>query len=269
MRSTDDELERVDELMSLAYGTTTRRREIELYLTVQPDGWYVIEESGRIVAAAGAIAYGTFCWLGLVATHPDARGRGLATTISQHLVDWSRARGCTTVALDASDPGRPVYERLGFQSIGSTVELRTDPARHASDPGVRPLAAGELDELLALDRVGFGEDRSRVLRAVIDDRQNACLVVRDGAGALAGYLVSRGDIAGPGYAEDGATAAQLVRALDRGVSHRLLVPAESEYLDLLLALGTEQRRLTHMRLGEQTLPGDRARLITQMTYAAG
>src|ERR1700712_208687 len=114
MRATDAELDRVDELLTIAYGTASRRLEIELYLAAQPDGWFVIEEDGELVAVGGGLAYGPFCWIGLVGTHPRARGRGLATTISRHLVEWSRAKGCATVALDASDVGRPVYERIGF-----------------------------------------------------------------------------------------------------------------------------------------------------------
>jgi GNAT superfamily N-acetyltransferase len=269
MQRTDDELDLVDELMTIAYGSASRRRELELYLELQPDGWFVFEESGRILAAAGAIAYGTFCWLGLVATHPDARGRGLATRISAHVVAWSRSRSCSTVALDASDLGRPIYERLGFRALGSTVEMLTDPGLPGDRDGVTLLAPDDIDELLELDRAVFGGDRSRLLRAVTDDDRNACLVARTSDDALAGYLVSGATSAGPGCALDAGTARRLVRALDGGRAHRLLVPFESAYLDDVLALGTEQRRLTHMRLGNLALPGDRGRLITQMTYATG
>ena len=143
MQRTDAELGRVDELLMLAYEAPSRRRELELYLSVQPDGWFVIEEGGEIVAAAGAIAYGGFCWIGLVATHPAAQGRGLATRLSRHLLEWATSRGIGTVALDASDVGRPVYERLGFRALGPTVELVRDAGRrpHART-GRRPARPG-------------------------------------------------------------------------------------------------------------------------------
>jgi hypothetical protein len=50
----------------------------------------------------------------------------------------------------------------------------------------------------------------------------------------------------------------------------VLVPDESAFLTTLLALGfVEQRRLVHMRLGELELPGERSRLIAQLSYATG
>jgi GNAT superfamily N-acetyltransferase len=159
MRDSDDELVRVDELLTLAYDTPSRLRELELLQSVQPDGWYVIEDDGAPLAVAGCLVYGAFCWLGLVATHPDARGRGLASQVSSHLVEWAMARGCRTVALDASTLGRPVYERLGFRAAGATAEL-VRPAGTTPDPGTRAEQAtpAAFDEIARFDRKVFGGD---------------------------------------------------------------------------------------------------------------
>src|SRR6266702_2168200 len=125
------DLDRVDQLMMVAYQAPSRRDELALYLETQPDGWFVLADGEDIVAGGGAIAYGAFCWLGLIATDPARHRQGLATTLSVHLIEWARQRGCTTIALDASDAGRPVYERLGFQAVGVTRELMM-PALAAS-----------------------------------------------------------------------------------------------------------------------------------------
>jgi GNAT superfamily N-acetyltransferase len=265
MRASAAELDRVDELLTVAYGTVSRRRALELYLSVQPDGWFVIEQGAALVAVAGCVAYGPFCWLGLVGTHPAARGRGLATRISQHLVEWSRARGCSTIALDASDLGRPVYERLGFETVGFTVEL-------AGSPGDGPQATREDDvdvgELVALDTAVFGADRGALLRGFAREGRQEAAVLRDGAGDVTGYLFASERLIGPGLAPDAEGAARLVRALPG--ERRLQVPAESAHLETLLQLGlVEQRRLAHMRLGDLTLPGQRDRLLGQLSFATG
>jgi GNAT superfamily N-acetyltransferase len=129
MLGTAAELDRADRLLMTAYSGPSRRRELSRYLAVQPDGWFVIADGDHVTAIAGAIAYGSFCWLGLVATDPARSRQGLATTLSAHLAQWARERGCATVALDASDAGRPVYERLGFRALGHTVELALPSAR--------------------------------------------------------------------------------------------------------------------------------------------
>ena len=265
MRSSAAELDRVDALLTVAYASPSRRQALELYLSVQPDGWFVIEQEGEIVAVAGCVSYGSFCWLGLVATHPAVRGRGLATRISQHMVEWSRAHGCATIALDASDLGRPVYERLGFETVGYTVEL-------AGPPGDGPLATREDDvdvgELAALDAAVFGADRGDLLRGFARGGRQGAAVLRDRAGDVTGFLFAGDRLLGPGLAPDAEGAARLVRALPG--ARRLQVPAESAYLETLREIGlVEQRRLAHMRLGDLTLPGRRDLLLAQLSFATG
>ena len=59
------------------------------------------------------------CGIYLVATRPEARGRGLATALMTHALVEARARGCTTTSLQATMRGRPLYERLGYRDIGA------------------------------------------------------------------------------------------------------------------------------------------------------
>src|SRR5260370_42528515 len=134
MRRTDSELSQVDQLLMLAFGSASRRTELDLYTTVQPDGWFVIEEDDRIVAVGGCLVYGSFSWIGLVGTRPAVRGRGHATRLSEHLVKWSYARGCRTVPLDTSRLARPIYERLGFPPVGSTVPPAPRPRPEPRNP---------------------------------------------------------------------------------------------------------------------------------------
>jgi GNAT superfamily N-acetyltransferase len=268
LRDTAAELDRADELLTIAYGTTSRRRLLELYLAAQPDGWFVIEREGELVAIAGCLSYGTFCWLGLVGTHPATRGQGLATRISEHMVEWSRARGCATIALDASDLGQPVYERLGFQTVGFTAELSGAPVDGPQAPREDDV---DVDELLALDAAAFGADRSALLRRFAHGHRDGAAVLRDGAGRATGYLFAGERLIGPGLAPDADGAAQLVRALlALPGERRLQVPAESAFHETLLGLGmVEQRRLAHMRLGDLTLPGRRDLLVAQLSFATG
>jgi GNAT superfamily N-acetyltransferase len=264
MRASDEELDRVDALLTLAYGTASRRSEVSLYLELQPDGWFVIEDAGKIVAVAGCLAWGPFSWLGLVATHPDVRGRGLAKRISQHCVDWSLARGCDTVALDASDVGRPVYDRLGFEQL-------PDGAPPPPGAPAEPFSTRDLDEILALDATIFGGDRSRLLRSIARTDADHWFVTRDEQGEISGSLVSRERATGPGFARDGGSAARLLWSSRRSPGgQRVFVPSESEHLDALLAAGfVELRRLAHMRLGDLTLPGRRRQLLAQLSFATG
>jgi GNAT superfamily N-acetyltransferase len=274
MRGTDSELAQVDQLLMLAFGSASRRTELELYTKVQPDGWFVIEEDDRMVAVGGCIVYGSFSWIGLVGTHPAARGRGLATRISEYLVKWSYAKGCRTVALDASKLGRPIYERLGFRPVGSTVELaptQMEQPRQSEVPVSSPEPTVK-DEVLEVDAEIFGGDRSGLLEMLMRGDNGSRLVTHHTAGRLSGFLFVQERLIGPGA----AGSPDVVRALihdamvDASPERRLLLPSGSAYLDVLLSLGfVEQKRLTHMRHGDQGIDGPRHRLIAQMSFAAG
>ena len=68
------------------------------------------------VAMAYDIAGDTAVWF--VATLPHAQRRGLAAAILRRLLLDARERGQQTASLQASQAGRPLYERLGFASVG-------------------------------------------------------------------------------------------------------------------------------------------------------
>lgn len=48
-------------------------------------------------------------------TEPSYRGKGVASEIVKAAVEWSRVKGYPYVMLHASEMGRSVYERLGFE----------------------------------------------------------------------------------------------------------------------------------------------------------
>lgn len=274
LRTTDSEMTEVDQLLMLAFGSGSRRGELELYTAVQPGGFFVIEEDDRIIAVAGCLVYGSFSWLGLVGTHPAARGQGHASRLSEHLVKWSYAKGCRTVALDASKLGRPIYERLGFRPVGSTVQLVPSRMQEPRNPEVSigPLALAEKDQLLELDAGIFGGDRSGLLELLLRGDDKSRLVTRHNAGRLGGFLFVRDRQIGPGAAASPDVARALVQdaLVDASPERTLLLPSESAYLNVLLSLGfVEQQRLTHMRHGDPRIDGSRHRLLAQTSYAAG
>jgi GNAT superfamily N-acetyltransferase len=53
-----------------------------------------------------------------VATLPEARGRGLAAGLMGVALEEARERGCDVSTLQASPMGEPVYERMGYETLG-------------------------------------------------------------------------------------------------------------------------------------------------------
>jgi GNAT superfamily N-acetyltransferase len=92
-------------------------------------GWFAIDGDGAVIAGAGVhikpqlprISYDHACVEDTpvplavnVYTEPEWRGKGVARTLMQVLMEWASAQGTDRVVLHASDAGRPLYESLGF-----------------------------------------------------------------------------------------------------------------------------------------------------------
>lgn len=54
---------------------------------------------------------------------PEYRRRGIAARMLDMLVADARARGICCIGLEATDAGRPLYEKYGFIPAGSEMEL--------------------------------------------------------------------------------------------------------------------------------------------------
>ncbi|NJM41438.1 MAG: GNAT family N-acetyltransferase [Anaerolineae bacterium] len=76
--------------------------------------------------------------IGNVATHPDHRGRGIGSAVTEACLQLAQRRGAKHVALQVvadNVPAWRMYRTLGFQPVGEVVHYRRAPVRAA------PLAA--------------------------------------------------------------------------------------------------------------------------------
>jgi ribosomal protein S18 acetylase RimI-like enzyme len=77
---------------------------------------------GEPRACAAGLLHEDTCYVGLVATDPAARRRGLAGECTAAVLRAARAAGATTTTLDATTLGEPVYERMGYRTVGRTAQ---------------------------------------------------------------------------------------------------------------------------------------------------
>ena len=76
------------------------------------------DDDGRPVSVAGAWPIGRDAAIGWVATVPWARRRGLGGAVTARAVEHAFDNGAEFAVLQASPSGRPVYERIGFKTVG-------------------------------------------------------------------------------------------------------------------------------------------------------
>ena len=94
---------------------------------------WVAEEDGQIVATAAILfmefppAYsnpsGVRGYITNMYTSPDYRGKGIATSLLEKLMDEARERNIYMIFLGASKMGKPVYRKFGFEESGKWMDL--------------------------------------------------------------------------------------------------------------------------------------------------
>jgi GNAT superfamily N-acetyltransferase len=97
--------------------------------------WLALDNSGRVAGGGGVL----LCpWpanpkdpcteravILNVYTEPEFRKRGIARQIMLTILAWVKEQGLRSVNLHASDEGRPLYEKLGFEATNE-MRLRFD-----------------------------------------------------------------------------------------------------------------------------------------------
>jgi len=165
---------------------------------------FVAEADGAIVATGVGSANGAVGWIGTIFVAPDRRGGGLGRAMTQAAIDVLDAAGCRALALVATQAGRLLYERMGFE-VTDRYRILEIEGRAAARPGsadgatatsaggrggglaVRPFHEGDLDGMAALDLAATGEDRRYLLERFATP-ESAKVVVEPDA-AIGGFVV--------------------------------------------------------------------------------
>jgi ribosomal protein S18 acetylase RimI-like enzyme len=151
--------------LAKAEGWICDRWEFDFLLNAFPQGCLVARRWGIAVAFVTAIRYGTSGWIGNLVVREEFRGQGLGRTLMEEAIAVLDEAGTETIWLTASLAGKPLYESLGFTAVDVINRWvgRGIGGDEASD--------GETvsrDEILAVDRAGWGDLRETIIDQVAE-----------------------------------------------------------------------------------------------------
>lgn len=174
----------------------------------------LMERGGRLAGTGMRWRWGAeHATVGLVIVHGAHRGQGLGKRLIQQLL---APLGQRSVLLHATAAGLPLYEKLGFRTVGRTGqhqgELLACPAvKPPTGMQLGPAAPHDLDALVALDARGAGMPRREAVAQLLQLGQAVVLRQDD---RPVGFAVcrpfGRGLVVGPVAAEDRAAAQALI-----------------------------------------------------------
>lgn len=124
-----------------------------------------ISENGKVIAVGTNIQHQDSAWLAHIIVHPGHRNRGLGGEMAFALYRHLDNKRFSTIYLDATDMGFPVYKKLGFEVETEYIHLEgKNTDQYLLEPdSVIPFRADLKEEILALDRLISAEDRIDVL----------------------------------------------------------------------------------------------------------
>jgi GNAT superfamily N-acetyltransferase len=165
------------------------------FLALEPDGCFVAELGGVPAGTLTTCIFGPVAWIAMVLVDEPLRGRGLAKALLAHALAFLDGRGVRTVRLDATDLGRPLYEKLGFvveYQLARYQGVLPDRGTAPRPPGVcpQPLVARHLEGIVRLDRAVTGSDRGKLLLRLLVETPSAAKAVQDG-GEVTGFVLGR------------------------------------------------------------------------------
>jgi GNAT superfamily N-acetyltransferase len=240
--------------LSSAAGWNQTFEDWQMLLELSPQGCFAIESDGHLAATTTLVTYQKrLGWIGMVLTKAEYRGRGLARRLLTTALDLADSAGIETIKLDATEQGRPIYERFGFRTEQPVERWSRSAIARALSSKV-PIATEfhkVLQYLHEVDTQAFGADRSRVLemlarKSTIYSAQNGFVLSR--LGRTTDYL-------GPCVASDPSAAHLIINdAIDASPDRAWswdLMPANKDAIAIASEFGfTRQRCLTRMVRGK-------------------
>ncbi|GGR81677.1 acetyltransferase [Streptomyces aureoverticillatus] len=240
-----------------------------------PDGPGLI--AACVVTQYGPLENPGLSAIGMVLVAERHARKGIGRHLMRYVTD---SAGTTPLTLHATPNGRPLYEQLGFKTVGRAEmvsgRFRTEDAADDT-PGIitRAATAEDLPTLIRLDTEVFGLDRTHVLTRLPAFTDQ--LRVAEANGEIIGYAGAWPNmdthVVGPLIARDTETAKALIASLGARTDRPLRTDIDVRHEALLT--WAKERGLEPvafnavMTYGIQELPGDWTRRFAPLTVAAG
>jgi predicted N-acetyltransferase YhbS len=266
-----------DRIIRSAFRTDDNRlAELERYLTFQTNGFFGAECDGKLTGTVGAVDFGAFAYLGMMAVDPSMQRRGIARALMQYILAWLDTRRCPSILLDASQYGQPLYADLGFVVEGQSSTFQNDAPPHFADlpQGVTVLNERDIPALAAFDAPIYGAARASVLQAFAAAFPSRAFVARDTRERITGFVFAQANRIGPWVAQDDDPAEKLLRAaltVRYDSTIRVIVPSPNVNAGELLARYGFQfsRTQAHMYRGAVYPARQRERIYGQVSFSIG
>ena len=118
--ATEEDLDAIDEIEQHSFKSPWTRETFAGELKREWARIDVVREGARVIGFCNYWLVTTELHILAIATHPDFRGKGIATRLLDHVLGVARATGCSLATLEVRRGNKPaiaLYEHAGFKTV--------------------------------------------------------------------------------------------------------------------------------------------------------
>jgi GNAT superfamily N-acetyltransferase len=273
---TIENLSEADDILCSAFESNcSMMADLARLLRIEPEGFLLGYYQDRPAGTVGAVHYGPFAYLGMMAVTRQAQHRGIGRALLEAILARLDEREVPVILLDATLSGKPLYLRSGFEmddQVRQFVRQEESPLPTLS-PHIRPFVPGDLPAVVDFDEPIFGAHRGAVLKEFLRDYPDRAFIFEE-QGRISGFLIAQEQRIGPWTAANLATAEELLKAalqLPFQDPPKVLIPTSNQAgAAMLVRYGfLLQDTLDHMRRGGSVNPIQRQQIFGQASFALG
>jgi GNAT superfamily N-acetyltransferase len=240
----------------------------KLFMENSPKSCLVATYRDQVIGTVTGINYeDKVAWIGMMLVNHAYRGQGISKRLMTAVIQSLST--ASSIKLDATPAGFPVYEKLGFRQeyalIRMTCNSFTPSTTYTKNSAnVSPLTTEKLFEIFPLDNEAFGADRRNVLKHAQRQQSGISCMYKEN-GKIKGFLLARSGTRylhlGPLVAKDSEVAKTLLTYAGSRIGNKSLVvdtPVfSSGWVSWLESCGFQkQRDLYRMYLKSNSHPGN-------------
>lgn len=273
---TQENLPEADDILCSAFESNcSMMADLHRLLQIEPGGYLLGYYKDQPAGTVGAVNYGPFAYLGMMAVSRTAQHRGIGRALLENMLARLDEQGAPLILLDATLSGKSLYLRAGFHIDDQVRQFarQRETAVPPPSPSVRPLNPADITHVADADQPIFGARRERVLQAFLEDFPERAFVYETD-GQVEGFLIAQEQRIGPWSAHSLEAAQALLQAALRlpfGAAPKVLIPTSNQAgAAMLVQHGfVLQNTLDHMRRGGEINPLQRQHIYGQASYALG
>ncbi len=184
----------------------------------EPEGCFVAELDGSAVGTTTTCVLDQVAWIAMVLVDQNYRRRGIGIHLLKHALNHLDSRQVSTIRLDATELGRPIYETLGFIPEYDLARYQGIAPSCRALPTAADVTSDAFSDIIEFDKMITGTNREKMLIRLFEEFPQGLRTFQR-RGKIEGYVTIRpGENAvqiGPCIASNDAGPVLLYDALNR------------------------------------------------------